>query len=534
MQDGSGLGMDIREIESIIDVEHKNHPLFQAGKEQTVYDLLTSFEDICGLILIGGTLNPTALRKITDQMDALNIALLWTNQLCSANPEPIKTDLTELRYAQCCDLLNNYAYPYSVICSGYISYSRHRFSAEIEGNVIIFNPCKDQNESMWSDIIRANSEVNLAGLESGFESYKFLDALNELRRQITIDNGYICYSLSERIISAFKEIALQQWNATKTLPENWTFDTFSLNKYKDFWVTLAALCYIHFCSCLTISNPAIRLRNCTIIQSEDELINYIEANSRLTAKKVQTIIRYITYDATKRNADIMYQPIVKLTEGILIIAPLLFMGSRPERNLLSVVSTKHDDAYSREVNKLEEQMVTELEAYVSSPYTAKRKHLRADLPDIDFAVFDPATNSSLICEMKWFAAADSTKEVLAKEDEITHGCEQAESVLTYAMSDRQRFIKQVFNVDITDAVDLFCCVIAKHNIRTQHKYVPVIDLKRMEELLESYSLNTVFHMVRNHEYEIPFPKGATIAHQTIRYAGFEFRVPAICFDSLQI
>lgn len=102
------------------------------------------------------------------------------------------------------------------------------------------------------------------------------------------------------------------------------------------------------------------------------------------------------------------------------------------------------------------------------------------------------------------------------------------------MSDRQRFIKQVFNVDITDAVDLFCCVVAKHNIRTQHKYVPVIDLKRMEELLESYSLNTVFHMVRNHEYEIPFPKGATIAHQTIRYAGFEFRVPAICFDSLQI
>ena len=179
-------------------------------------------------------------------------------------------------------------------------------------------------------------------------------------------------------------------------------------------------------------------------------------------------------------------------------------------------------------------MVTELEAYVSSPYTAKRKHLRADLPDIDFAVFDPATNSSLICEMKWFAAADSTKEVLAKEDEITHGCEQAESILTYAMSDRQRFIKQVFNVDITDAVDLFCCVVAKHNIRTQHKYVPVIDLKRMEELLESYSLNTVFHMVRNHEYEIPFPKGATIAHQTIRYAGFEFRVPAICFDSLQI
>ena len=44
--------MDIREIEKIIDIEHKKSPVFTTGKEQTFYDLLTSFEDICGLILM--------------------------------------------------------------------------------------------------------------------------------------------------------------------------------------------------------------------------------------------------------------------------------------------------------------------------------------------------------------------------------------------------------------------------------------------------------------------------------------------------
>ena len=36
-------------------------------------------------------------------------------------------------------------------------------------------------------------------------------------------------------------------------------------------------------------------------------------------------------------------------------------------------------------------------------------------------------------------------------------------------------------------------------------------------------------MIRNHQYEIPLPQEATITHQVVPYAGFEFRIPAICF-----
>ena len=82
--------------------------------------------------------------------------------------------------------------------------------------------------------------------------------------------------------------------------------------------------------------------------------------------------------------------------------------------------------------------------------------------------------------------------VLSKEDEITHGCQQIESIMLYAMSNKVQFIKQVFNVDVDgDSVDLFGCVVAKHNIRTQHKYIPVIDLKRIKELFSKYPLNSV-------------------------------------------
>lgn len=61
-------------------------------------------------------------------------------------------------------------------------------------------------------------------------------------------------------------------------------------------------------------------------------------------REIEKIIdeAYKTHEVLKspnrKNIDIMYQPIVEITDDRLLIAPVLFMGSRPERNLLAVIS----------------------------------------------------------------------------------------------------------------------------------------------------------------------------------------------------
>ena len=104
--------------------------------------------------------------------------------------------------------------------------------------------------------------------------------------------------------------------------------------------------------------------------------------------------------------------------------------------------------------------------------------------------------------------------------------------MAYAMADKNHFFKQVFGIENGEMIDLFWCVVAKHNIRTQSKNVPVIDLKRIEELFSSHSLNTVFHCIRNHEYEIKMPEEVKITHQEIDYAGYRFKIPALCFGNM--
>lgn len=527
--------MEIREIEKIIDEAHKTHEVLKLPKIQAMYDVLASFEDMCSLTLMGSVLNPLGLKGIVDQMDALNIALTWINQSCPEGTDGnFEVNISENRYAQCCDFLNQYAYPYSVICSGYISYSRKRFDATVDSNCVTFNFSVGQNNSAWNDILREGAANDLQNLSTLVNPLELLKASAELKNQIGIENEMIRYSLTQDLLDTFRKISQTQWDYTKTLPDTWEFDLFTMDEYKKLWVALTALCYIHFCSCFSVENALTRLKNNIIVQPKKCIVDYVCFETALSENKVEAMLNYITYNSNKKNIDIMYQPIVETSDDRLLIAPVLFMGSRPERNLLAVVSANHDAKYSKEVNDLEGLMLSELEGFVNSNDIVKHKHLRDDLPDIDFAVYDRTSNSALICEMKWFAAADSTKEVYAKEDEITHGCKQVANIMGYALSDRKHFFKQVFGIDDGETIDLFCCVIAKHNIRTQDKYVSVIDLKRIEELLSSYSLNAVFNIIRNHEYEHPMPENVSITHQEIEYAGYKFKIPALYCESMPI
>lgn len=458
--------MDIRDIEKIIDVFHEKHPAFTGTKQQMTYDLLATFEDLCSLAIIGSMLNPFSLRKITDYMDALNQALNWVhNSSLSVSTVSINTMIEESRYENCVSLLNDYALPYSIICSGYISYSRHRLTAVVNDNDVTFNFPENGNESAWSDILREANQMGIEGFMEVINPIKISYAYEKLKEHVSVQSGELCYELTGEVIDAFSEIASKQWEATKTLPPSWKFDLFSLEEYRKFWIALTTLCYIHLFSSLMIQDASIRLKNSTIRQPIDNIISYVESITNVDKDVVKKIFEYITFEPEKKNVDIMYQPIVVMPENVVVIAPMLFVGSKPERNLLSVVSSKTDFEHSKEVNDLEDLMVEEIEKILkkhSKLVVIKHKNLEGRLPDIDLGIYEPDTNSVLLCELKWFMAADSSKEVYAREDDITHGCEQSSQIMAYALRDKKVFMKRVFGIDDCDNVDLFCCVVARH------------------------------------------------------------------------
>ncbi|SHI57288.1 hypothetical protein [Pseudobutyrivibrio xylanivorans] len=521
---------DIREIERIIDDYHKNHPALTGTKEQIRYELLATYGDLCVINFKAMMLNPFAMGKITDYMDALNQALMWINQASlDDTDENLSFELSERRYKLLYSFLDKYAYPYSVICSGYISYSRKRFTADVKRKKVIFNLSKE-NDTAWNDMLRERMNTGDNNFLELFNPVKISVALQNLREHVHVDNGQLWYEINHDILEPFLEIACNQWDATKTLPEYWQFDLFSLEEYRQTWIDIAALCYIHFGSLFTIKDPKVRWENSIIRITKEDLVSLIASINGLKRKVVENIVEYLIYDYKIKNMDVMYQPIIALRKQGLLIAPMLFIGANPERNLLSLVSLKNKDyEHSKEVNNLENLMVEKIQSVLSKNYfIVKHKRLGGRLPDIDLGIYDKESNVILLCELKWFMAADSSKEIFAREDDITHGCEQQEMVIEYATKDKLDFIKKVFGESTEQDVDIIACVVAKNNIRTQNDNIPVIDELTLINLLSKKSLGEVCSIIKNHKYELDMPDNCLKTHKKVRYAGFTFEIPALC------
>ena len=276
--------------------------------------------------------------------------------------------------------------------------------------------------------------------------------------------------------------------------------------------------------------PGIAQNDGAIIQKKADVINWLVERTGMQESVIISVLEALSYDACHKNTDIMYQPLICVTDSF-IIAPTLIMSSRPERNLLAVIQKKADSKYSTEVNCLEEKMCNDLASVLPDDATyVIGKKIGKEYPDIDFALYDEQTNSILLSEMKWLIEADSTKEVLARQNDIDHGCKQVEKIMSYAMKNPIMFTKRVFNIDIKEIPDISWCVIARNDVWTSNRNVPVISLETIKYMLKTMSLNTAFHKIRNREFYKPLPPNAVISHKMVHYAGYEIRVPALVIE----
>ncbi len=521
----------IREIEKIIDNHHVGHSFFIRSKYQALFDILRLLEDACRLSVIARihkSGNPIeAGFLIREYLNAANIAIRWIYSLCPVKTDDdITFDLSEETAFAALDILWNYAAPYCAICSGYIGYSRKRLTAQIndETNTVTFLSTDARKSMFCADVAEAFSRGMIF---SGIDLNP--SVISQLESSIYFEDGRLCYNLNCDIWDEFCQFARVQWDYTKTLPETWIFDSFSLGDYKETWIAIATLCYIHSTACLKSNEPGIAVEDSVILIDEDKLAESIANLSGVDQDIVLIIIHYITYNDTLKNNDIIYQPIFKLSKGKLAITPYLFMSSRPERNLISLVSKMSDAQYSVLTNSLEALMQDDIDRQLDGLkgiIKVHNIHLDATFPDVDYGIYDPCSNSAIICELKWLTESDSTQEVFAREDDIEHGCGQIKKIMAYAIMNVPAFIEKVFKVQ-SEYVDLFYCVISKNSIRSVSNDVPVISLHKFTEVLKKSDINNGFHAIRNRDYYEPIPDNSQMDSEPVTYAGFTFYIPAL-------
>ena len=278
----------IREVEKIIDAYHKQNPLFSLNRKTALYNALTVFEDACrlggttNLALIGDSLEYSML--IREQLDSLNVLIQWIFQDCShKDTDTLDMKIISERYIETAQLLQFQAKQYSPICSAYISYSRGHFSASVNEtqNKITFLDNPKNRSIVISDMVESISRDQ--AMESKFmPTQDLLSANSKLIASIKFQDGCISYSTDESIWDSFYEMMKRQWVNTSELPEEWEFDKFSVKDFKQFWIAIATLCFIHMIACLKSGAPGADVQEAVLIKSSTEFVQIIADKTELS------------------------------------------------------------------------------------------------------------------------------------------------------------------------------------------------------------------------------------------------------------
>lgn len=323
----------------------------------------------------------------------------------------------------------------------------------------------------------------------------------------------------------------RQWVNTSELPEEWEFDKFSVKDFKQFWIAIATLCFIHMIACLKSGALGADVQEAVLIKSPTDFVQVIADKTKLSTDRIFAILKLLTYNSRLKNNDIIYQPFVEIDKDRLALAPHLILASRPERNLISLIHKLKDKSYFDLTNLREGIMQDELDTVIgkiSNVLVAKNKSLPDTLPDVDYAIWDKESNSILICELKWLIEADSTSEVFARVQDLEHGCNQVLDMLTYAKNYCSDFCNKVFGLAMSDSLPVVMgCVVSKKGIRVDNSDIPVISLQTLLDLLKRNSVNRTFEMIKEKSYLFSTPPNFEFGLQAISYAGYTFEIPAL-------
>lgn len=530
----------IREVEKIIDNYHKESPIFSLNRKTALFNALTVFEDSCriggrnDLALTGDELGYSFL--IREQLDALNILIQWIFQDCPHNSDDaLDMRVLPKRYIDTAHLLQKQARPYSPICSAYISYSRGSFSASINEaqKKITFLDNPDKRDIVISDMTESILRDQLADLK--FPHIKDLPLANsKLISSVKYQDKHISYRTDEEIWYPFQKAIERQWVSTSELPEEWELDSFSIKDFKEVWISIATLCFIHMVACLNSGVKGGAVEEIVLVKSPADFVKIISDKSEVASDRILAILNMLTYNSRLRNNDIVYQPFVKIDSDKLAIAPHLLLASRPERNLISLIHKLRDKSYFDLTNLREGIMQEELDTTtegLSNILVAKNRPLPDTLPDVDYAIWDKESNAILVCELKWLVEPDSTPEVFARIQDLEHGCKQISDILSYAKNNCIEFCNKVFGTtELTEQPKIIGCVVSKKGIRVDHSDIPVISLQSLIDLLNRNSVNKAFESIERMEYLFPAPLNFEFGLQAVSYAGYTFEIPALIKD----
>jgi hypothetical protein len=316
---------------------------------------------------------------------------------------------------------------FGVVEDAFFSFWKGYAKANISKNEIIFTPTGSELDAR----LRAfNSADDLENKGPDFESPMDRDDLGDafvrsLRRG-RVKKGLFDYWIETEVLEALAQAHIE--HITKWFGEVPELDLggFSLRDLILGWSYLRAAATLH----RLISSTFAAAPEGAKVQPHPPAMYRPQEYWRdvLRFKNWGPVFAALTLKPGDKAGDVCITPIVPLGRKEFGIIPTVVLRSNVPRNILVLIASRFQDAYSRFSAGREDVLLgafqKELGRYVLAAKASLPKVGGKQLPDIDLLLGSKEEKRMVVAEVKWQLSASSTREVTSRNDYLKKGSQQ--------------------------------------------------------------------------------------------------------------
>jgi hypothetical protein len=487
---------ELRTLDGDLDSHVADQPLFREERSVALAHVLYSFEDAISALPAGEVRTEQAGVNL---LDGLHFAVLWCFKYCPVSK--IQPDLSfKARAAAAARAMLRAASQYSKVFD-LMSIMRRNMGAGRRGEDGTIRVSIGEPEAQL--VLLAGRLTGRTSLPEAREDIrKARDSFSEGRFRITahirkVSKHAIRYEVPTELFDAF---ALQQRSILRhswDLDETWDLGGYTVRQFRDFWVAVTALAWIHSYACSASgSNAEVRdsvLRVKTRHRWESEISKYSGLERTVTG----TILNDVTFDPKlygdgKPRPDLLCQPFIPIGADLLVVSSWLVRLINSEAALWHLLSIIRPDVHSVIRNKKERFWLSELipnmtdyGLHASGPHKFTYCNQSGDL---DLLAVDEARCFAVAFQLKWLKPPEDVRDRDNQDRELRRGIDQAALALKWLRSIPSNLAgRSGLSEETLRALDYSALVLSKNTLGTG--YLPT-GIAVINEPLVQYTLGT--------------------------------------------
>jgi hypothetical protein len=481
------------EAEREIDAAFEASPLLSLAYNQTVWTLLAVNEDI---FLRDHTERPhEEMHAVVDtRINALTHPLRACLKHCQPGKTVVRRAYIAEDYGHAIQWLRD-AVHYDQFCTIFPLWHRKRLMLTVEGKrlVVAGSYKDDKTYEAYNRIVRKE------GRPAPILDQPSDDLLEQLRARTKTRKTWFRLDFDRHIVAALVDFHREAISRRFTLPDNWSFNAFSLREYREIMLTLQSMMHGWYLVRSMVADEGMvgmGYPSAVWLVEKQDLLQQLCEYTRVPRQSIKAILNLVTFGSNEiRDPDIATQPLVDLGHEQYALSPFVFLNVNIERNLCTLLNQIPAERanYSTLVDMKEAALVEEIREY----FVGKGLEFASDdlkTTDLDLAIIDRPNKACLCLELKWFIEPAEIRELGDRTKELKKGVDQAKHLTELFRANNKQLVVSVLKIDQT--YDFFSAVGSVNWIGMADVQDPAVPIVKVWDLMAEIRAKDLPHAVK--------------------------------------